>query len=94
MVVAGELYGWGRALLAAVIFLAIVALSLRKLKRVTSVPPEPDLADVRAYDLRYVCSVCGLALKVEVAARDKPPTHCGEAMEMVTEGGRAPLRPI
>ena len=87
------LYGIGRVIVALLMAGAIILLSVRKLTKVTSIPPDPELTDVGSYDLRYICSVCGLELKVEVAARDKPPTHCGEAMTL-TSGSRTPLRPV
>jgi hypothetical protein len=52
-----------------------------------SIPPEPELADVSDYGLRYVCTMCGLELKVEKAAHDKPPSHCMEPMTLVDRGG-------
>ena len=45
------------------------------------------MADVAKYELRYVCTMCGLELKVEKAARDKAPTHCMEPMVLVTGHG-------
>ena len=92
--VAGHFYGYLRAMVAAVMFGLILAWGLRKLYKISNSPPEPELADVKEYGLRYVCSVCGLELKVEVASRDKAPTHCGEAMVLTREGGRPPLRPV
>jgi hypothetical protein len=91
---AGHLYGYVRALVAAAMFGLILAWGLRKLQKISNSPPEPELTDVKEYGLRYVCSVCGLELKVEVAARDKAPTHCGEAMVLTREDGRPPLRPV
>jgi hypothetical protein len=92
--VAGHQYGYVRAIVAAVMFGLIMAWGLRKLVKISNSPPEPELTDVKEYGLRYVCSVCGLELRVEVAARDKAPTHCGEAMVLTRDDGRAPLRPI
>jgi hypothetical protein len=81
-------------MVAAVMFGLIMAWGLRKLVKISNSPPEPELTDVKEYGLRYVCSVCGLELRVEVAARDKAPTHCGEAMVLTRDDGRPPLRPI
>jgi hypothetical protein len=92
--IAGHFYGYPRALVAAVMFGLILAWGLRKLVKISHSPPEPELTDVKEYGLRYVCSVCGLELKVEVAARDKAPTHCGESMELRRDDGRPPLRPV
>jgi hypothetical protein len=92
--VAGHLYGYVRAIVAAAMFGLILAWGGRKLFKISHSPPEPELTDVKEYGLRYVCSVCGLELKVEVAATDKAPTHCGEAMVLTRDDGRPPLRPI
>ena len=46
-------------------------------------PPPPDPQPVaidRGLGLAYVCEMCGLELAVVVAAKDKAPKHCGEAM--------------
>lgn len=92
--VAGHWYGYLRASVALVMFGLILAWGIRKLVKISNSPPEPELTDVKDFGLRYVCSVCGLELKVEVAARDKAPTHCGEAMVLTREGGRPPLRTV
>jgi hypothetical protein len=91
---AGHFYGYIRALIALAMFGLILAWGGRKLFKISHSPPEPELSDVKDYGLRYVCSVCGLELKVEVAARDKAPTHCGEAMVLTRDDGRPPLRPV
>ena len=72
--------------------LAIGVLYLRSI--VTAPPPEPDVTDVSEYGLRYVCAMCGLELKIEVAAKDRPPTHCGEPRALVRTGGKPPLTPV
>jgi hypothetical protein len=92
--VAGHFYGYPRALVAALMFGLILGWGVRKLVKISNSPPEPELTDVKEYGLRYVCSVCGLELKVEVAARDKAPTHCGEAMVLTRDEGRPPLRAV
>ncbi|MFN2526343.1 MAG: hypothetical protein ABR505_08780 [Actinomycetota bacterium] len=79
----GATYGWLRALIAALLFLAIFVFGSRYFFALLQAPPEPELADVSGYDLKYVCSMCGLQLKVEVAAKDRAPTHCGEPMELI-----------
>ncbi len=90
----GELYGYLRALLAFAMFVVILAIGIRLLRTIFNAPPEPDLAEVADYELRYVCPVCGLELKLEVAAADKAPRHCMEEMVLVQRGGRPPLRPV
>ena len=84
-----------RFLLALLMFAGILWLLGGYLRHVVhGPPPDPELADVTAYGLKYICSMCGLELRVEKVAQDKPPRHCGEAMELVHEGGRPPLRPL
>lgn len=78
----GATYGYGRVLVGAVVFLALLSFGFKYWRDVGLIPPDPETEDVRAYDLRYVCSMCGLELRVEVAARDKAPTHCMEPMEL------------
>lgn len=93
-VAAGSASGPGRVAAAVAMTLVIAVAGFRALKRYRTFPPEPEIADVSEYGLKYVCTMCGLELKVEVAARDKPPTHCGEPMELVQVPGRSPLRPL
>lgn len=92
--VLGYLYGYIRAAVAVVMFLAIVVAGTRFVRQMVIAPPEPEVADVSAYGLKYVCDNCGLELKVEKAARDRPPSHCTEPMKLVREGGGPPLRPV
>lgn len=90
----GSEYGYVRVLIGSTVFFALLGFGFKYWRDVGLIPPEPETQDVRAQDLRYICSVCGLELRVEVAARDKAPNHCGEAMELLTGPGRAPSRPI
>jgi hypothetical protein len=87
-------FGWVRATVAVAMFTGILLFGVRYMTTIVNAPPEPEVADVSDYGLRYVCSMCGLELKVERAARDKAPTHCMEPMVLVKEGGRPPLRPV
>jgi hypothetical protein len=87
-------YGYLRTSIAALMFGLILTWGVRKLVKIANSPPDPELTDVKDYGLRYVCSVCGLELKVEIAARDKAPTHCGEAMVLNRDDGRPPLHPV
>ncbi|HEX2050778.1 MAG TPA: hypothetical protein VHJ34_09130 [Actinomycetota bacterium] len=93
-VVLGTEYGYVRSAVAVAMGAAILVIGVRYTTSVVAVPPEPELEDVAEYGLKYVCRMCGLELKVEVAAHDRPPRHCGEAMELVRTGGRPPLRPL
>ena len=95
VVVLGTFYGYVRAVVAVLLFLGIVYWGLRATYSAVTGEPEPEVvADVSEYGLKYVCNMCGLELKVEVAARDKPPKHCGEPMTLVRTGGKPPLRTV
>ena len=94
LVVIGEPFGYIRALIAIVMFVVLFSFGLRQLKAIANSPPEPELADVSDYGLKYVCSMCGLELRVEVAARDKAPSHCMESMKLVRAGGKPPLTTV
>jgi hypothetical protein len=88
-------FGFVRAAVAVAMFAAILTFGVRYMRSIVHAPPpEPELADVGDYGLRYVCSMCGLELKIERAARDRAPTHCMEPMVLVRDGGRPPLRPV
>lgn len=87
-------FGYTRAFIAVVMFLVLFTFGLRQLRAIANSPPEPELADVSDYGLKYVCSMCGLELRVEVAARDRAPTHCMEPMKLVRAGGKPPLTTV
>ncbi len=90
----GEVFGYLRAALALGTFLLLFSLGFRQIRSLANAPPEPEVADVGEYGLKYVCTMCGLELKVEVAARDRAPTHCMEPMKLVQAGGRPPLSTV
>lgn len=90
----GEAFGYVRAVVAVVVFAVIFSFGLRQLHGIANSPPEPELSDVSEYGLKYVCSMCGLELRVEVAARDRAPTHCMEPMKLVRAGGKPPLTTV
>jgi hypothetical protein len=46
-----------------------------------SAPAAPMLHDARETDVVYECPVCGMRVRLEVAATAKAPKHCGEEME-------------
>ena len=94
MGVLSYLYGFLRAGIAVAMFLGIVVAGTRFVRQMVVAPPEPEVADVSEYGLKYVCENCGLELRVEKAARDRPPSHCSEPMKLVREGGKPPLRPL
>ncbi|MFN2488934.1 MAG: hypothetical protein ABR529_04200 [Actinomycetota bacterium] len=92
--VLGPSFGFVRAAVAVLMFAAIFVFGSRYIRTIVTVPLEPEVTDVSDYGLRYVCSMCGLELRVERAARDKAPTHCMEPMVLVREDGKPPLRPV
>ncbi|HEV3473081.1 MAG TPA: hypothetical protein VG408_07765 [Actinomycetota bacterium] len=94
LIAVGETFGYLRAVIALGVFLLLFSFGFRQIRSLASAPPEPELADVGEYGLRYVCTMCGLELKVEVAARDKAPTHCMEPMKLVRVGGTPPLSSV
>jgi len=81
--VLGAAYGYVRAGIGILMFAVIAYVGVRWIASAVSTQPEPELYDVGAYGLKYVCTMCGLELKVEVAAKDKAPTHCMEPMVLV-----------
>ncbi len=94
IVVLGRPFGYLRAGVALAMAGAILYLGLSYFRSAGEVPPDPETEDVSDGSLRYVCTMCGLELKVEVAAKDRAPTHCMEPMVLVRTGGKPPLRPV
>ncbi len=90
----GIAFGYVRAVLALAFAGVVVWLGASYFKAAGEVPPEPEGADVSDSSLRYVCSVCGLELKIEVATTDRAPTHCREKMLLVGGNQQPPLRPV
>jgi hypothetical protein len=88
----GVEFGFVRAAVAAAIFVIVLWLGLSYFRAAGEVPPDVEAEDVSSSGLRYVCSVCGLELKVEVATTDRAPTHCREPMVLV--GGADPPPPL
>ncbi len=94
IVVLGQSFGYLRAAIALTMAWAILWVGLSYFRSAGEVPPDPEVEDVSDNSLRYVCTMCGLELKVEVAASDKAPSHCREKMVLVHGGGRPPLKPV
>ncbi len=90
----GNAYGYVRAGVGIAAGGAIFVFGARYFHAILQAPPEPEVADVSDYGLKYVCTMCGLELKLEVAAKDRAPTHCGEPMVLERSGGKPPLRPV
>ena len=89
-----QFFGYVRAFIAVVMFLVLLSFGLRQVRALANSPPDPELADVSDYGLKYICTMCGLELRVEVAARDKAPSHCMEPMKLVRAGGKPPLTTV
>lgn len=94
VVALGPSFGFVRAAVGVAMFFALATFGMRQVRSMMKAPPEPELADVSEYGLKYVCTMCGLELKIEVAAKDRAPTHCMEPMVLERTGGRPPLRPV
>ena len=90
----GPFFGYWRAFVGYLIAATILSLGIGYFRSAGQSAPEPTAEEVTEGDLRYICSVCGLELKVVVATNDKAPTHCREKMELVTVAGSPPLRPV
>ena len=91
VVMLGIAFGYLRALVALAFAAGVLWLGTSYFKAAGEVPPEPEAEDVSGSELKYVCPVCGLELRVEVATTDRAPRHCREAMILV---GAPPLRPL
>ena len=94
VVILGGWFGYLRATVAVIMFTAIAVFGTRYLRFLVIAPPEPEITDVTSYGLKYVCTMCGLELRVEKAAKDRPPNHCSEPMTLIREDGKPPLRPV
>ena len=83
-------FGFMRAVVGLGLALLTLWLGLSYFRAAGETPPdaEPELA---SGDLKYVCKVCGLELRVEIATTDKAPSHCREPMVPVTRSGLRPL---
>jgi hypothetical protein len=71
---------------AVVLFVVIWTVGIGVLRSVTTAPPPPPPeGEMRKVNVKYRCSVCGLELKMTLAAEEDPPPprHCGEDMDLV-----------
>lgn len=93
-VLLGIAFGYVRSALALAFAAVVVWLGASYFKAAGEVPPDQEAADVSDSSLKYVCSVCGLELKVEVATTDRAPTHCRESMVLVGGERQPPLHPV
>ena len=90
----GPFYGFWRSFIAFLFGAAILSVGIGYFRSAGQSPPETTPEEVVDDDLRYVCTVCGLELKIIVATNDKAPSHCREKMELVTAAGKPPLRSV
>ncbi|MFZ1491547.1 MAG: hypothetical protein WAS51_16540 [Ilumatobacteraceae bacterium] len=72
---------------AVVLFFVLWRVGVGLLRSMTQPLPQPPPAgEMRKVDVRYRCSVCGLELKMTLAAEEdpEPPRHCQEDMDLLT----------
>lgn len=86
----GEAFGYVRAGVAVAVFFLMARFGIRWMRSAVTSQPEPEVTDVSEYGLKYVCTMCGLELKIEVAAKDRAPSHCMEPMVLVRTGQPSP----
>ena len=77
----GPFFGFWRAAIAYAVAAPILAVGIGYFRSAGTSAPEVEPEAVADEDIRYVCTVCGLELKVIVATNDRAPTHCREYME-------------
>jgi hypothetical protein len=68
------------------LFLAVLWVGLAILRVVSrEPPPPPPPGELRRVNARYRCSVCGMEMRVVLAANEdpEPPRHCMEEMDLV-----------
>jgi hypothetical protein len=90
----GMAFGYLRVLVAFLLGGTLLWLGLSYFRAAGEVPPDPETADVASFALKYVCTMCGLELRVEVATTDRAPSHCREPMVLVRADDGPPLRPV
>jgi hypothetical protein len=71
---------------AVVIFFVLWRVGVGMLRSMSEpLPPPPPPGEMRRVSVRYRCSVCGLELKMTLAAEEEPdpPRHCMEEMDLL-----------
>jgi hypothetical protein len=94
ILVVGRYFGYLRAAGAVAMGATIFYLGFSYFRSAGASQPDPEIEDVSDESLRYVCTMCGLELKIEVAASDRAPSHCREKMVLVQGPRRPPLHPV
>jgi hypothetical protein len=72
--------------IGVLMFLVIWRVGVGALRGMTTpLPPPPPAGEMRRVSVRYRCSICGLELKMTLAAEEDPPPprHCQEDMDLV-----------
>jgi hypothetical protein len=71
------------AVVAGIVVLRIGLWGLRLVS--TPVPPPPPSGELRRVNVRFRCPICGMEMKVTLAAEEspEPPRHCMTEMEVV-----------
>ncbi|HET7481493.1 MAG TPA: hypothetical protein VFK89_01400 [Actinomycetota bacterium] len=90
----GPAFGWWRATVAFLVAALVIWLGVSYFRSAGQSAPEPPIEEVADDDLRYVCSMCGLELKILVATNDRAPTHCREKMKLVDRSGKPVLKSV
>ena len=70
---------------AVVIFFGVWFIGTGMIRSMTTPLPPPPQGEMRKVSVRFRCSICGLELKMTLAAEEDPPPprHCGEDMDEV-----------
>jgi hypothetical protein len=71
---------------AVVLFLVLWLGGTAMIRSMTSpLPAPPPEGEMRRVNVRYRCSICGLEVKMTLAAEEDPPPprHCAEDMDLV-----------
>lgn len=79
----GRSYGYVRATIGLLAATGALYLGFTYFRAAGEVPPDEEAEELNDPGFKYVCTMCGLELRVEVASTDRAPTHCREKMQLV-----------